>query len=886
MKIIDIKTMKGPNYWSVRRHNLTVMVLDLEEMEQFPTNKIDGFGERLEKMFPSMYTHRCSVGKAGGFFQRVKEGTWMGHVIEHIALEIQTLAGMDCGFGRTRGYGEEGVYFVVFNHMVGKVGRYAAKASFRIAEALISGEEYDLAEDILNMKEIRQNEGLGPSTASIIKEAEARNIPWIRLNRYSLCQLGYGANQKRIQATVTSQTSNIGVDIACDKEETKLLLEQAEVPIPKGDIIRTERGLEEAAEYVGFPLVIKPVNGNHGRGITTNINSMDEALIAFKEAKEISRLVIVEKFITGEDYRLLVIDNKLVAAAKRTPAHVIGDGKSTIQQLVDEVNKDERRGYGHEKVLTEISINSLTIELLKENGMTPETIVPKGEFVKLKSTANLSTGGTAEDVTDLIHPYNIFMAERISKIIGLDICGIDIMAHDLTKPLNESGGAVLEVNAGPGFRMHIQPTDGLPRNVGGHVVDMLFPHGSNARIPIIAVTGTNGKTTTTRLIAHIAKMRGKKVGYTTSDGVYIQNRLLMSGDCTGPVSAEFVLKDPTVNFAVLECARGGILRAGLGFKKCDIGVVTNVAGDHLGLKGIHTIDQLAKVKGVIPETVHKDGYSVLNADDDRVYAMRDNVESKVALFSMDEENPRILRHSRNDGVSAIYENGYITIIKGEWKMRVSKAVNVPLTKGGKASFMIQNVLAAVLATYLQGFSIEDIRVAIESFIPSPSQTPGRLNMFNFDKFDVLLDYAHNPAGLRALHKYVEKLDGSPKVGIIAGIGDRRKQDNFELGQVAAEMFDEVIIRQDRNLRGKEEEELIKEIHDGIIDIDAKKPVKIINKESEAIKYAIENAKEGSLVVVSSDVVPDALNMVMKLKEKESKELYGNVKEEIPNLEVQ
>ncbi|MEC9159972.1 MAG: cyanophycin synthetase [Bacteroidota bacterium] len=886
MKIIDIKTMKGPNYWSVRRHNLTVMVLDLEEMEQFPTNKIDGFGERLEKMFPSMYTHRCSVGKAGGFFQRVKQGTWMGHVIEHIALEIQTLAGMDCGFGRTRGYGEEGVYFVVFNHMVGKVGRYAAKASFRIAEALISGEEYDLAEDILNMKEIRQNEGLGPSTASIIKEAEARNIPWIRLNRYSLCQLGYGANQKRIQATVTSQTSNIGVDIACDKEETKLLLEQAEVPIPKGDIIRTERGLEEAAEYLGFPLVIKPVNGNHGRGITTNINSMDEALIAFKEAKEISRLVIVEKFITGEDYRLLVIDNKLVAAAKRTPAHVIGDGKSTIQQLVDEVNKDERRGYGHEKVLTEISINSLTIELLKENGMTPETIVPKGEFVKLKSTANLSTGGTAEDVTDLIHPYNIFMAERISKIIGLDICGIDIMAHDLTKPLNESGGAVLEVNAGPGFRMHIQPTDGLPRNVGGHVVDMLFPHGSNARIPIIAVTGTNGKTTTTRLIAHIAKMRGKKVGYTTSDGVYIQNRLLMSGDCTGPVSAEFVLKDPTVNFAVLECARGGILRAGLGFKKCDIGVVTNVAGDHLGLKGIHTIDQLAKVKGVIPETVHKDGYSVLNADDDRVYAMRDNVESKVALFSMDEENPRILRHSRNDGVSAIYENGYITIIKGEWKMRVSKAVNVPLTKGGKASFMIQNVLAAVLATYLQGFSIEDIKVAIESFIPSPSQTPGRLNMFNFDKFDVLLDYAHNPAGLRALHKYVEKLDGSPKVGIIAGIGDRRKQDNFELGQVAAEMFDEVIIRQDRNLRGKEEEELIKEIHDGIIDIDAKKPVKIINKESEAIKYAIENAKEGSLVVVSSDVVPDALNMVMKLKEKESKELYGNVKEEIPNLEVQ
>ena len=886
MKIVDIKTMKGPNYWSVRRHHLTVMVLDLEEMEQFPTNKIDGFGERLEAMFPSMYSHRCSVGCEGGFFQRVKEGTWMGHVIEHIALEIQTLAGMDVGFGRTRTYGEEGVYFVVFNHMVGKVGEYAAKASFRIAEALIANKEYDLDEDIMNMKEIRQNEGLGPSTSSIIKEAEARGIPWIRLNKYSLCQLGYGANQKRIQATVTSETSNIGVEIACDKEETKDLLEQAEVPIPKGDIIRTERGLKEAVDYVGFPLVIKPVNGNHGRGITTNINSLDEALIGFKEAKEVSRLVIVEKYITGEDHRLLVINNKLVAAAKRTPAHVIGDGKSTIQELVDEVNKDERRGYGHEKVLTEIDINSLTLEILKEMDMTTESVPKKGEMVKLKSTANLSTGGTAEDITELIHPYNVFMAERISKIIGLDICGIDIMAEDLTKPLNKSGGAVLEVNAGPGFRMHLQPTSGLPRNVGGHVVDMLFPPGSNSRIPIIAVTGTNGKTTTTRLIAHIAKMKGKKVGYTTSDGVYIQNRLLMTGDCTGPKSAEFVLKDPTVNFAVLECARGGLLRAGLGFKKCDIGVVTNVAGDHLGLKGIHTIDQLAKVKGVIPETVHKDGYSVLNADDDRVYAMRNNIESQFALFSMDEQNPRIKRHSSRGGISAVYENGYITIYRGEWKMRVAQAVNVPLTKGGKASFMIQNVLAGVLSCYLHGFSIEDIKVAIETFIPSPSQTPGRLNMFNFNKFDVLLDYAHNPAGLRALHKYVEKLDGHPKIGIVAGVGDRRKQDNFELGQISAEMFDEIIIRTDRNLRGKDEQELIDEIKAGILDVSPKIPLRIIKKENEAIQHAVENAKEGSLIVVSSDVVPDALNMVMNLKEKETKSLYGNVKEEIPNLEIQ
>ena len=863
--------MRGPNYWSIRRHKLIVMVLDLEDLEQKPTNKIEGFSERLKELFPGMFEHRCSVGEPGGFFQRVERGTWMGHVIEHIALEIQTLAGMEVGFGRTRTYGEEGVYFVVFDYIEEKVGKYAAKAAFRIAQALIDGDKYNLEEDIQEMREIRQDEGLGPSTASIIAEAEARNIPWMRLNRYSLCQLGYGANQKRIQATVTSQTSSIGVELACDKDDTKHLLEQAEVPIPNGDIIRTERGLKEVIEEIGYPIVIKPVNGNHGRGITTNINSLDEALIAFASAKEISRLVIVEKYVVGEDFRILVINNKMVAAAKRSPAHVIGDGKSTIKELIDKVNEDPRRGFGHEKVLTKIDINNLTLEILKENDLTPDSIVKSGEYVKLKNTANLSTGGTAEDVTDLVHPSNVFMAERISKIIDLDICGIDIMAETLTKPIENTGGAVLEVNAGPGFRMHLQPSSGLPRNVASSVVDMLFPPGEDSRIPIIAVTGTNGKTTTTRLIAHIAKMKGKKVGYTTTDGVYIQNRLLMKGDCTGPASAEFVLKDPTVNYAVLESARGGLLRAGLGFKKCDIGVVTNVAGDHLGLKGIHTIEQLARVKGVIPETVKPDGYAVLNADDDLVFDMANKIECNFALFSMDENNPRIKRHFNRGGISAIYENGYITICQGEWKMRVSKAANVPLTMGGKATFMIQNVLAAVLAVYLDGFKIEDIKVAIESFIPSPSQTPGRLNMFNFKNFKVLLDYAHNPAGFRAIKDYVDQIDASEKVGIVAGVGDRRTQDNNELGEIAAEMFDEIIIRQDRNLRGKDEQELINEIHDGIKAVDPNKKVDIIHSERDAIIHAVKNAKKNSLVVVSSDVVPDALNLVMKLKEKENLE---------------
>jgi cyanophycin synthetase len=878
MEIREINAMRGPNYWSVRRHKLIVMVLDLGEMEERPSNKIAGFSERLKAMFPTMYSHRCSEGCAGGFFMRVDDGTWMGHIIEHIALEIQTLADMDTGFGRTRGYGEEGVYSVVFSYIEENVGRYAAKAAVKICEALIVGEAYDLTDDIQEMRELRESSRLGPSTGSIVAEAEARGIPWFRLNKYSLCQLGYGANQKRIQATVTSETSSIGVELACDKEDTKYLLEQAEVAVPKGDIIRRESSLKDACSYVGYPLVVKPVDGNHGRGITVDIQNYEDALAAFAHAKDSSKsgAIIVEKFITGEDYRLLVINNVLVAAAKRTPAHVIGDGKSSVETLIDLVNKDERRGFGHENVLTKITVNDLTKTILKDAGYTVTSILEKGKMLILKDTANLSTGGTAEDVTDIVHPANIAMAERISKIIDLDICGIDVMSTDISKTLSETGGAVLEVNAGPGFRMHLAPTEGLPRNVAAPVIDKLFPPGATSRIPIIAISGTNGKTTTTRLIAHMAKMKGYKVGYTTSDGVYIQNRLLMEGDCTGPASAEFVLRDPTVNFAVLESARGGLLRAGLGFKKCDIGIVTNVSADHLGLKGIHTIGQLAKVKAVIPETVLPEGTAILNADDDLVYAMRKNVECNVALFSLDENNPHIKAMQKRGGISAIYENGYITICRGEWKIRVIKAVNVPLTFGGKATFMIQNVLPAVITAYLRGFSIEDMKMSLETFIPSATQTPGRLNLFKFKNFQILVDYAHNPSGMRALKQFVNNLEASVKVGIIAGIGDRREEDNNEMGSIAAEMFDEIIIRQDKQLRGKTEEELIKMLKDGIAKEDPNKKVTVIRSEREAILYAVKNAKKGALIVLSSDVIPDALNLVKELKEKEANELYEHI----------
>lgn len=870
MKILEIKVLKGPNYWSVRRLKLVQMKLDLEEMEQRPTNKIDGFRQRLEKMFPTMIEHRCSEAMRGGFFKRVDEGTWMGHVIEHIALELQTLSGMDTGFGRTRGAGEEGVYYVVFSYMEEDAGVYAAKASVRIAQALIDGVDYNLDEDIQQLREIREDTRLGPSTGCIVDEAVKRGIPFIRLNKQSLVQLGYGVHQKRIRATIASTTGNIAVDIACDKEETKALLEAAEIPVPRGTVIRSEAGLKDAVDKYGYPLVIKPIDGNHGKGNTTNITTWEQAVKALEAAQKYGRSVIVERFITGFDFRILVINYKFICAALRTPASVVGNGVNTIQWLIDATNKDPRRGYGHEKVLTQITIDQFTQKMLDEKGYTLETVPAKGELVLLKPTANLSTGGTSTDVTDEVHPANIFMCERIAKIIGLDICGIDIMASDLRTPVSENGGAILEVNAAPGFRMHIEPAEGLPRNVAEPVIDMLFPKGSTGRIPIIAITGTNGKTTTTRLTAYIAKSAGKKVGYTTSDGVYIQNQLMMKGDCTGPVSSQFVLKDPTVDFAVLECARGGILKSGLAFQNCDVAIVTNVAADHIGLGGINTVEQMAKVKAVVPETVFPHGYAVLNADDDLVYAMKDDLKCNIALFSMDENNPRIKAHCSEGGLATVFENGFVSILKGTWKIRVMHVKDIPLTYEGKAVHNIANCLPSVMATYLyRDITIEDIRAALTSFVPSSTQTPGRLNFFHFKNFTMLADFAHNPHGLKLLCEFVKQLDYPAKVGVISGTGDRRDEDIRELGAISGQYFDEIIMRCDKNLRGRTADEIMNLLEEGIRQVNPSIKITKIANENQALEHIYANPIPGALYTVMCDVVAGALDKISELKDRET-----------------
>lgn len=872
MNILEIRTLRGPNYWSGYWKKLVIMRLDIGEYEEKPSNKLTGFYDRMVEVLPSLDTHGCSYGEPGGFLKRVTEGTWAGHIIEHFALELQTLAGMETGYGRTRETEEHGVYNVVFSYHEEEVGRYAARASVRLFLALAEGKDLEeikaeIAEDIQQMREIREDVRFGPSTGSLVEEAVGRDIPYIRLNDQSLVQLGYGVHQKRIQATTTANTNMIAVDIAGNKHATKTLLGDMGVPVPKGFRIRDEEELEATLERVGFPVVIKPLDGNHGKGATVGIKSLEDARIAWEKAKEYSRWIIVEQQLQGSDFRALVVNNRLIAVAERVPAHVVGDGKLTIQELIDKTNEDPRRGYGHENVLTQIDVDNQTLRCVKNAGYELDTVIPKGERLFLKTTANISTGGTAIDVTDEVHPENVFLFERIARIIGLDVAGVDIIARNVSEPLRESGGGIIEVNAAPGFRMHLAPSEGIGRNVSEHVIDMLFPPGTPSRIPIFAITGTNGKTTTTRLIAHILRNSGRSVGFTTTDGTYIGNEQIVRGDNTGPVSAQLVLKDPTVDVAVLETARGGIIRSGLGFDHADVGVVLNVAADHLGLKDVNTLEDLARVKSVVPRAVSKRGYAVLNAEDELVYKMRELVDGKVVCFSMDENHPNIRRRAERGRVSCVYENGYVTILKGKWKVRVEKAANVPLTYGGRAEFMVQNVLAATLACFVHGVSIDDIRVGLTTFNAGTAQTPGRLNFIEVGSVTVLMDYAHNPAGALGLTNFVTKLPNKYRTAVLNGTGDRRDDDIREFAKIIGDHFDRIVIRRGHYLRGRTDEEMFQLLQEGIAQSENEPQVRVIPDSREAIHHAIKNGRKGELVVTLADLVPEDIKHVHEIRDK-------------------
>jgi cyanophycin synthetase len=854
MKILKIRTMRGPNYWSAKHHQLIVLNLQLPDPDPLFIEKIIEFGKKMVLL--------------KNFFQHLDDSKTICQMTAQLAIELQVLAGMNCRYYQTHVTNQHQTCNVIFEYTIENAGVYAAEAAVRMINSIAEGKEYDIELDIKRLKRINRNESLGPSTRAIVNEALSRNIPVSRVDDSSLMLLGQGCNQRIIRAAVASTTSSIAADLVGDKESTKKILDAAYIPTPRGSLVANLNELKEAVESLGFPLVIKPLNGNHGRGITTMIESLQEAEEAFHLAQKISKSVIVERHIQGHDFRFLVINFKLIAVAQRTPAKVIGNGFSTIKELIDEVNQDPRRGDGHENVLTAITIDHNTLILLSARDLTPESVIPAEEILYLKDTANISTGGTADDVTDEVHPKNVFLAERVARLMNLDICGIDVMVEDIAKPITEQSGAVLEVNAAPGLRMHLAPASGLPINVAAPIVAMLYPKNAISRIPVVAITGTNGKTTTVRLIAHLAKQAGHQVGFTTTDGISISDQIIATGDCSGPGSAAVVLKDPLVNFAVLECARGGILRAGLGFDQCDISIVTNISEDHLGMEDIETVNDLARVKEVVPLSTAANGYAILNADDELVYQMKNDLICQVALFALSAGNPNIKQHLLEGKIAAFIEENYFTICKGAWKYRVAKVDEVPLTMGGKSEVMMKNILPAILAAFISNFEVKVIHAALKSFKPSPENTPGRMNLFEFTNCKVTLDYAHNEGGYQELKKYAAQVVAPVKVGIIAVAGDRRDQDIRNIGSLAAEIFDQIIIRHNKNSRGRSNEDNTALLMDGVRKVKPEMPVSVISDEKEAVQYAIEHSSPDTWIFMNLDKVKETLDFVAALWEKD------------------
>jgi cyanophycin synthetase len=870
MKIVSTNIYVGPNIYAhfpVIRH-----VLDLGVLEDWPTGRLGkDFVEPLLDNLPGLHEHGCSYKEPGGFVRRLRddEGTWLGHVMEHVAIELQNIAGYPVTFGRTRSLDDQpGHYNMVFQYHDDAVGREASQLSLDLIHSLLPaeaksedapGDDWEFAEERDRFIRYAQSRAFGPSTGSLVQAAEERGIPWIRLNRQSLVQFGHGKYQRRIQATTTSDTSNIAVELASDKEETNSILRDLGLPVPKQRLVRSSRDAKRAAERIGFPVVLKPLAGNHGRGVSINLKTPEEVEVAFDKAREHGRNVIVESYLEGHDHRILVVNGELVAASKRVPGHVVGDGKQSIEQLVDVVNEDPRRGVGHEKVLTRLELDHQADRLLTKLGYDRNTVPAKGETVYLRSTANLSTGGTAIDVTDTIHPDNREMAVRSIKAIGLDIGGVDFLTRDITESYREAGGGICEVNAGPGFRMHVAPSEGTPRDVAGPVLDMLFPPDSPSRIPIAAVTGTNGKTTTSRMLAHILKMRGFTVGLTSTDGVYIDGQLSVPGDMTGPVSAKMILRDPSVDAAVMETARGGMLRGGLGFQTCNVACCLNVAADHLGLKGIDTLEQLAEIKRV-PIEIAEDA-AVLNADDPLCLQMADYTDAETLCYvTMNPGHPLVKQHIRAGGQAFVLEEGMnghmITIYDSESHIPLLWTHLIPATIEGRAIHNVQNAMFAAALAYNMDIGLEDIRHGLRTFDATFFQTPGRMNIYDEHPFKVILDYAHNPAAVRAMCNLVDRFEPEGKrIIVLSAPGDRRDEDIREIAEISAAHFDHFICRCDDNRRGRGEDEVAVMIKNKLLEEGiAADQIEVVPDEQEATTRALEIAEPGDLILVLADAI--------------------------------
>jgi cyanophycin synthetase len=865
IKIKRIKVLTGPNMWAYRP--VLEILTDIGKYEELPSNKLPGFTERLADLIPSLWEHRCSEGRPGGFLERLRIGTYMGHIVEHIILELQSLAGMDVGFGRTRQTERYGEYRIVVDYKDPEAAKMCAYLAIEIAECCAENLpiEFDMTQRLDEIREVAEDNMLGPSTQAIVDAARKRRIPWFRLSRGSLVQLGHGVHARRIQAAETSFTPNIGVEIASDKELTKDLLDKVGVPVPKGAVVDDADAAWQVAQDLGGPVVVKPYDGNQGKAVSVNLTTEEQVKQAVALAQEFSSRVIVEQYLAGSDYRLLVINGQLVAAAERRPAQVVANGRNSVRELVKMVNEDPRRGVGHGSALTRIRVDAVAELTLAKQDLTWDSVPPAGQVVFLRDNSNLSTGGTATDVTDEVHPDNVALAVLAAQTIGLDIAGVDVVCKNIKRSLYEQGGGVVEVNAAPGLRMHIYPSEGKSRPIGEAIVNMLFPGDTSARVPLIAVTGTNGKTTVTRMISHIYSTMKKYVGMTTTDGIYFGGVRRVWGDCSGPRSAEAVLQHPMVEVAVLETARGGILRSGLAWDRSTVSVVLNIAADHLGLDGIDTLERLARVKGVIVESVSRDGYAVLNAEDPLVAEMAEDCPGQIIYFAMDCTAAPMTFHLAQGGKAAYVADGNLILAEGSQETVLLRAADIPATYNGMIPFQVQNALSAAAACWGAGVPLDSIRLGLRTFQTDEKTAPGRFNVFNVGNASVIVDYGHNPHALKAVQAAIKQMRPRRSIGVVAAPGDRRDADIQELAVVAANTFDWVIVREDTEMRGRERGEVAHLIADTIARTRPSLPVSIITDEEEAAEQALEMARAGDLVVIFADRVDATIEQIKRAR---------------------
>jgi cyanophycin synthetase len=880
MRILDRSVYVGPSLYA--RFPVIRLELDLGALEAWPTGRLGGeFVDALASALPGLAQHGCSYREPGGFFRRMREdeGTWLGHVLEHVAIELQNIAGEEVTFGKTRGAGAPGVYTVVYEYAQRDEGIAAGDLGLRLLCSLLPPaiRPADSVPDGWNWREARdefirfaQRRALGPSTSSLVRAAEQRGIPWLRLNDQSLVQLGHGKYQQRIQATVTSSTSHIAVELASDKEETNKILATLGLPVPKQELVQSEAQAIRAAKRIGFPVVTKPYNGNHGRGISIRLTTDEEVAQGYATACEHARSVIVETFLEGDDHRLLVVNGDLVAATRRTPGHVVGDGEHSVAQLIELVNQDPRRGVGHEKVLTRLELDAQAQKMLANANLNIDSVPGKGQVVLLRSTANLSTGGTATDVTDVIHPDNREMAERAVRAIGLDVGGVDFLSKDITESYRSIGGGICEVNAAPGFRMHVAPSEGTPRDVAAPVIDMLFPAGTSVRVPIAAITGTNGKTTTARMLAHITKMAGYTPGLTTTDGVYIDGQRTVQGDMTGPVSARMVLADPQIDIAVLETARGGLLRAGMGVNEVNVGAVLNVQADHLGLKGIDTLEQLSELKRIVIEV--STDCAVLNADDPLVLKMAAHTEAKnICYVTMNPHHTLVREHIRAGGRACALEAGVngqmITLYDRGGHIPLLWTHLIPATLEGRATHNVQNAMFAAAMAFSLAIKLDAIRQGLRTFDSTFFQAPGRMNVFNEHPFKVLFDYGHNAHAVGMMADLAQRLDVTGRrIVVLAGPGDRRDEDLVAIAQAVAGRFEHYICRRDDNLRNRATDEVpriqARALRAAGV---AENAISVIPDEQDAIEAALRMGEPGDLLLIFADALVRSWKQITKFK---------------------